>query len=663
MKKLFSFNPLLLLGCFALLVFATACVDQDFDFPPEPKLGAAFENTITIADLIASYHKPNANPVQITDVVAISGIVIAEDQSGNYFKELVIQDETGGIEIQLNATGLANDFPVGRRVYINCKNLYIGDFAGVVQLGGSYDAVGDRINRIDEVLINQFIAKGAIEGAPEPKLLTIDQLGEANISTLVKIEKLQFAEQYAGGTYADYPNRETISAVNTILEDCNGNTITLRNSSYANFAEQLTPEGNGTIIAIYGVFNDTKQLLIRDLKDVIFANDRCIKGGGSTGNGTETLINIGDIRNLYKGTAIAAPANSKIKGVVISDRENANITSRNLVIQGADSKGIVLRFDDSHNFNLGDELEVITSGIEISEFNGLLQLNNLKLGSAAVVTRNVTVQPKAISVSAIVADFENLESTLVTIANAQISKSGGTNFSGSATVTDATGSIALFTTSYSTFASQNFPTGTVAVTAIVSQGGNQSERQLNIRKTDDIVGGSTGGGGTGDDPKFSVDFQDQTDNKDVKVSGWQNVSIKGQGTRVWLARGFQGNLYAQCTAFNDPKPEIDTWLISPKLDLAQIKTLQFKSAMAFWRHNGLTVLFSTTYDGTNVNPADWQPITAKLASNTTSADNEFIDSGLLTLPATTGMGYIAFRYVGTSAANTTTYRVDDIVLK
>ncbi|NJL75250.1 MAG: hypothetical protein HC892_09700 [Saprospiraceae bacterium] len=177
MNKVFYFKPLLLLGCLASLLFVTACVDQDFDFPPEPVLGEAFENTVTIADLIATYHKPNTNPTQITDQVAISGIVIADDQSGNYFKEIVIQDQTGGIEIQLNATGLSNDFPVGRRVYINCQNLYIGDFAGVVQLGGSYDAVADRINRIDEVLINQIVVKGAIEGEPEPKLVTIEQLG------------------------------------------------------------------------------------------------------------------------------------------------------------------------------------------------------------------------------------------------------------------------------------------------------------------------------------------------------------------------------------------------------------------------------------------------------------------------------------------------------
>lgn len=671
MNKVFYFKPLFLLGCLASLLFVTSCVDQDFDFPPEPVLGEAFENTVTIKDLIATYYKPNANPAQITAPAAISGIVIANDESGNYFKEIVIQDETGGIEIQLNATGLHNDFPVGRRVYVNCQNLYIGDFAGVIQLGGSYDAIEDRINRIDEVLINQIVVKGAIEGAPEPKLVTIEQLGAENISTLVRLENIQFTEEYVGGTYADYANRETVSAVNTTLEDCNGNTITLRNSSYANFAEQLIPNENGTITGIYSVFNTTKQIFIRDLSDVNFDKDRC-SGGGGGGSGTEGLITIGEVRDLFKGSSTAAPANTKIKGVVISDRENANITGRNLAIQGSDNKGIILRFNDTHNFNLGDELEVVTSGIEISEFNGLLQLNNLELGSATVLNRNVEVQARTATISSIIADFENFESTLVSIADAEISKGNGTTYSGSTTVKDPTGTIAMFTTSYSTFANQNFPTGKVNITAIVSQGGNQAERQINIRQPADITGGSPGGGGTGGggtgggntgDPKFSVDFQDQTDFENVKVSGWQNISLKGQDTRVWLARSFQGNLYAQATTFNDPQPEMDTWLISPKIDLAQIKTLQFRSAMAFWRHNGLTVLFSSTYDGTNVNPSDWQPIEATIAANTNAEDNQWIDSGLINLPTTSATGYIAFRCVGTSAANTTSFRVDDIVLK
>ncbi|NJL75249.1 MAG: hypothetical protein HC892_09695 [Saprospiraceae bacterium] len=437
---------------------------------------------------------------------------------------------------------------------------------------------------------------------------------QKNISTLVRLENVQFTDLYIGETYADFANRETVSAVNTILQDCNGNTITLRNSSYASFAEQLIPSGGGTIIGIYSVFNTTKQLFIRDLSDVNFNKDRCSGSGGSS-SGTEGLITIGEVRNLFKGTNITAPTNTKIKGVVISDRENANITGRNLAIQGSDNRGIILRFKDTHNFNLGDELEVVTSGIEISEFNGLLQLNDLELGSATVLNRNVSVQTRTATISSIIADFENFESTLVSIADAEITKGSGTNYSGSTTVKDPTGTIAMFTTSYSTFANQNFPTGKVSITAIVSQGGNQSERQINIRKPADITGGGTGGGGTGGgntgDPKFSVDFQDQTDFENVKVSGWQNISLKGQDTRVWLARSFQGNLYAQATAFNDTKPEMDTWLISPKLDLAQITTLQFRSAMAFWRHNGLTVLFSSTYDGTNVNPSDWQPIEAK----------------------------------------------------
>ena len=62
--------------------------------------------------------------------------------------------------------------------------------------------------------------------------------------------------------------------------------------------------------------------------------------------------------------------------LVISDKDNGNITGRNLVLQD-ESGGIVVRFEDDHNFALNQEVEVLISGQELSEFNGLLQVNDV----------------------------------------------------------------------------------------------------------------------------------------------------------------------------------------------------------------------------------------------------------------------------------------------
>ncbi len=651
MNSLLFFRHRLISILALAMVLVGSCVDQDFDLPPAPEVDPAFKNTISIDELARRYYQ--AGTIQkIVDSVSLSALVIANDESGNFFKELVIQDETGGIRVQINVTGLYNDYPVGKRVFVNCNGLYISDFAGTLQLGGSIDVAANRLNRIDEGLLKKHIAKGPQEDGVKPKVVRIDQLSSADINTLIQLENVQFATGEVGKTYGDAINR---FSVNLNVEDCEGKTIILRSSGFADFATQTAQDGNGTITAVYNVFNTTAQLVIRDLSDIKFNSARCQKGGGT---GEENIIPIADVRALFSGVTTSAPDKSKIKGIVISDRAAGNTTGRNLVIQEPNGKGIVARFTSNHSFNLGQELEIVISKAEISEFNGLLQLNNLELGSAKVLSSENMIQPKILSINEIIADFENLESSLVKINQASIV--GNNTYSGATTVRDRTGEITMFTASAATFASQSVERAEVSITAIVSQGGNQQARQIAIRNLSDIVKTSDGGGST-DEPLLEVTFEDQQDFENVAVRGWQNVSLKGEGTRKWLTRAFDGNLFAQATAFRDEKPEMDTWLISPELDLAQVKTLEFESAAAFWTHDGLSILFSANYDGTNVEAATWTKIEAKLAGQNDPNYN-WIPSGVINLPTGT-TGYIAFRCEGNSSANTTTYRLDNIKLK
>ena len=51
----------------------------------------------------------------ITTDIIISGVVVANDRSGNLYKEMYIQDGTAGINVKLDANGLYNSYPVGRK--------------------------------------------------------------------------------------------------------------------------------------------------------------------------------------------------------------------------------------------------------------------------------------------------------------------------------------------------------------------------------------------------------------------------------------------------------------------------------------------------------------------------------------------------------------------
>ncbi len=486
------FRSIFQLSVFALLlsVAISSCVKRNFDEPPVKDDTVNLTVTHTIAEIKARYIN---SPVQITDDVIISGIVISDDVTGNFFKQLIIQDETGGIEFRVDRVALSDDYPSGRRVFVKMKNLWLASNNGTIQVGVSITA--NSADRIPDALRGQFFFKGPKGQVLTPRVVNINELNTSMISTLVQINGVQVIASEMDSTYAWSVGGEQLTR-NRNIEDCNGNRIILRNSGFATFANFPLPKGNGSIVAVYSVFGADRQLFIRDVTDLSFIGNRC---GGGTGGDLDP-ISIQDLRALFTGSATTVPTKKKIKGIVITDRTAENITSRNMVIQEIGGPGITVRFTATNNFNLGDELEIDVSGMELSEFQGTLQLNNVPNANATRISTGVNVIPQVVTIAQINANFEQYESELLTIQNVTITKASGNTFSFSTTLTDATGSIDMFTQSYATFADNTFPTNVVTITGIAQQGGTSSAKQISIRNLTDI----TGGGGGGDPILISI---------------------------------------------------------------------------------------------------------------------------------------------------------------
>ncbi len=468
------FNGLLLV---ALLLFSFfSCIDHDIDEPPVKSYDIGFAANSSISVLKSKY--VTGKFVDITDDFLIHATIVADDRSGNFYKTIVIQDSTGGIELKLNNTGLYNNYPIGMKIGLKCKGLTIGDYNGLIQLGqGTYlDGSFTNLSGIESALIPDYVFKGPRNQTITPRKKTILTLTSQDLSTLIELDGMEFVNTDTAKTYADAIGK---ASVNLNLMDCNKNKILLRSSGYANFASLRIPSGNGRIVAILSKFRTDVQLYIRDQTDIDFANVRCDQGTSSG------LISLKEVRALYTGVTRSMPSDKKIIVSVISDRVNSNTTTKNIHVQDA-TGGVVVRFTADHSFSLGDELEINVSGQELSEFSGLLQINNVPLANAVKVGTKF-IAPVKKTISEILADFENLESTLVLVEDILISKSGDNTFSGTCTLTDPTGSMDMFTRSQASFASSMFQTSKVKVTAIVNQGGASMAKQLSIRYLSDIM--------------------------------------------------------------------------------------------------------------------------------------------------------------------------------
>ncbi|HRF42487.1 MAG TPA: DUF5689 domain-containing protein, partial [Saprospiraceae bacterium] len=91
-------------------------------------------------------------------------------------------------------------------------------------------------------------------------------------------------------------------------------------------------------------------------------------------------------------------------GVVISDRVNNNWTTRNIALQDGAS-GIIVRFSADHTFNVGDSLVINIGGVELSEFSGLLQLNNVPIANATRPGAGTLPTPRVATIAQVLANL------------------------------------------------------------------------------------------------------------------------------------------------------------------------------------------------------------------------------------------------------------------
>jgi hypothetical protein len=272
-----------------VLSMAACTVEPNFDEPPTDIGTSTPAANTTIKALKAKLSNPSV-PLEITEDIIIRGTVISSDRAGNFYKQLVVQDASGGIEIETFGTFLYAQFPIGREVAVRCKGLYLFSDNDLIRLsGGAYLESGRYVSvGITDAQIRSNIVKGPIaDSLPTPRVVTISQIN-ANpdlLSTLVRVENVQFLASDTSATYAEVLPP---SNVNRTIVDCNNNELILRNSGYSDFANVKLPSGKGSIVAVVSTYREDRQLLIRDVQDITMTDTRCNVGGGGGGGGTCT---------------------------------------------------------------------------------------------------------------------------------------------------------------------------------------------------------------------------------------------------------------------------------------------------------------------------------------------------------------------------------------
>lgn len=661
------------------VVFIISGCRKKFDEPPVSEL-PRLEANGTVADLLSKRDLVTNIPAEITTDLVIKGVIVADDRSGNFYKQIVVQDSTGGINISIDAFNLYNNYPVGREVWIQCKGLYVWNNNDLPSMGISSDP---SLSRIPEALLSEYLVGGARDQPIPLKTRTFATLVDADLNTLVTFDDVQFKGSDAGATYAD-PVQQF--SENRNVEDCSKTgVIVLRSSGYSNFAGAVTPSGSGTITAVYTVFNGTQQLVIRDLEDVAMNKSRC--GGGTVVVGpvptpNATIADLLALRDLSSNNPVEVTTDLIIKTTVVGDDRSGNFYKQ-LVVEDA-TGGVTISidaFDLFDSYPVGREVYLKCKGLYVWNNNDLPSLGISSDPSLSRIPeaslpqfivggdfgKFVTPKPRTFA-SLVDADLN----TLVTFDDVQFQGSDA-----GATYADAvqlfsenriiegcsqTGQIILRSSGYSTFAADLTPTSKGKITGVYTI--FKGTQQLVIRETSDVdmtAARCAGGGGTVTNDLLNEKFSSlaPATGANLVLPGWTNYAAPGTTTK-WLSREYSNNQYAEAKGYQTNAASIEAWMITPSLNLATDQYLSFQSAQAFHTHDGLSVWISTDFTGSNMATATWTQLTCTLA---TASDSfyDFISSGDIDLSAYTGQNaYIGFKYVGDGTTNTGTFQVDNI---
>jgi hypothetical protein len=232
-----------IIGLLSIVSIAFVSCEKEFDGPTITEIPTG--NVITIAELRAM-HAPGST-IEITNELSIQGVIVADESTGNLYKESYIEDATGGINLR----------------FISSTGLYIGDSVRVY-LKGSKLLRYNQMMQVDSLHPDNNITKIATLKNRTPQIVSINDILnnlEDYQGELIQIDTVYFIEGGQGKMYADAENLESVSR---FLQDINGNQIDVRTSGYANFASDTIPAGAGTFIGIMAQYNNGAQLLVRN---------------------------------------------------------------------------------------------------------------------------------------------------------------------------------------------------------------------------------------------------------------------------------------------------------------------------------------------------------------------------------------------------------------
>lgn len=221
--------------------------------------------------------------------IVVKGRVCSSDKEGNVFRKIVIQDGTAALPISVYSYNNYLTYRMGQEVVIDLTDMYIGAYAGSMQLGWPSKYLdGWQASFLPPVFLQEHTQLNGLPDISKVDTLEINsfsQLGTNQadmirlVGRLVKFNNVTF--ETPGVTLATY--HETVN-LNLIDSDGQSGNVVVRTSGYCSFWNMVAPAKACDVVGILDYYTSgstgTWQLILIDGNGIMNVGEPTLPPGG-----------------------------------------------------------------------------------------------------------------------------------------------------------------------------------------------------------------------------------------------------------------------------------------------------------------------------------------------------------------------------------------------
>ncbi len=331
------------LVCCGISAALTSCHDSEWDATSTQRGLESYGNKYvqatnvkTIAEVKQLYNNEinNNSLKQVKEPMQIVGLVTGNDEGGNIYNTIYLQDNTGAIAISISQGGLYGPFSVGQPVIVELQGLYVGGYGKQPQIGTTYtnpnkEDAKPQVGRMSRYLWQEhyrLLDKGdaladGISVYPIECKWNLNNLDIARYcGSLITLRGVELAEADGTAVYApdDRSVNLTANCANRIITGLSN--VVLRTSTYADFANKAMLTGRVDITGIATRYNDVWQILMRTENDIVGSHTEAPPTATPEGSGTQAdPYNVAAVAAFTKGLAANQQSSTDIytKGIIV----------------------------------------------------------------------------------------------------------------------------------------------------------------------------------------------------------------------------------------------------------------------------------------------------------------------------------------------------------